>query len=214
MTISQSKEVCQCPSFLTQYFQIVISTYVGLDHSLIMIDSAESLDTTTASVLLLLWWYYSYHIIVLFYDAASSLPCPCLIFCCLMSSSAIRRPSSAACHPLPAFVAKFAAQSSQLLSSSLPALVASFAAPPSDSSHRLPPAFHTTTLPPPSLLQPAPHPDHSHCAVRIVCLPPPLLPQPPPLLRSLLSRLPPPALVGPSQRQCDNIAPTVVTVTS
>lgn len=33
-------------------------------------------------------------------------------------------------------------------------------------------------------------------------------------LRPVLSRLPPPALVAPSQRQCNNIAPAIVTVTS
>ena len=195
MTISQSKEVCQCPPLLTQYFQIVISTYVGLDHSLIMIDSAESLDTTTASVLLLLWWYYSYHIIVLFYDAASSPPAHASFFV------TVRRPSSAAHHPLPAFVTKFPAQTSRLSSSSPAALVALFAAPPSDLSHRPLPAFRTRTLMPPSLLQPAPHPDRSRCAVRVVCLPPPLLPRPPPCFNCschafccpLLSRRPTPS---------------------
>ena len=99
--ISQSKEVCQCPSCLTQYFQIVISKYVGLNHSLITIDSAESLDTTTASVLLLLWWYYSYHIIVLFYDAASSPPAQASSFvaCCHCLPSAARHPLPVICGP-------------------------------------------------------------------------------------------------------------------
>ena len=94
-------------------------------------------------------------------------PRPCLFFCCLLSSSAIRRPSSATCHPLPAFVTKFAIQSSQLLSSSPPALVASFSNPPSDSLHHPPPAVLATTSLPSSSLQPPPHPNRSHCAVRV-----------------------------------------------
>jgi hypothetical protein len=94
-------------------------------------------------------------------------PRPCLFLCRLLLLSAVRRPSSAARHPLPAFVAKFATQSSRLSSLSPPALVASFAAPPSDSSHHPPPAVHATTLPPLSLLQPPPHPNHSRCAVRV-----------------------------------------------
>ena len=82
-------------------------------------------------------------------------------------SSTIRHPSSAARHPLPAFITKCAAQSSRLLSASPPALVALFATPPSDSSHHPLPAVHATTSPPPSLLQPPPHPDRSCSAVRV-----------------------------------------------
>ena len=95
------------------------------------------------------------------------LPHPCLFLCRLLPSSNVLCPSSAARHPLPAFAAKFAAQSSQLLSSSPPAHVTLFAALPSDLSHHPPPAVHAATSPPPSLLQPAPHPDRSCCAVRI-----------------------------------------------
>ncbi len=107
MTISQSKEVCWCPPLLTQYLQILISMYVGLDDSLIMIFSTESLDTTTASVLLL---WYSYHIMVLFYDAASSPPRPCLIF--FLPALIIRRPPSAACHLPPVIPCQLLLQNS------------------------------------------------------------------------------------------------------
>ena len=54
--------------------------------------------------------------------------------------------------------------------SSPPTLVTSFAAPPSDSSHGPLPAVRATTLPPPSLLQPPPHPNRSHCTVRVSLL--------------------------------------------
>ena len=92
---------------------------------------------------------------------------PCLFLWRLLSSSAVRRPSFAARHPLPAFVAKIAAQSNRLLSSPPPALVALYAAPPSDLLHHPPPAIHVTTSPPPpSLLQSPPHPGRSCCAVR------------------------------------------------
>ena len=94
-------------------------------------------------------------------------PHPCLFLCRLLLSSAVHHPSSAARHPLPASIAKFAAQSSRLLLSSLPTLVASFAAPSSDLSHHPLPAIHRTTSPPPSLLQPLPHPNRSCCAVRV-----------------------------------------------
>ena len=51
-------------------------------------------------------WYQ----MVLFLDAISSPhPSPCLVLCRLLSSSALPRPSPAACHPLPDFVTKFAA---------------------------------------------------------------------------------------------------------
>ena len=44
----------QCPPLLTQYFQIVISTYVGPNGIWLRFFSVESLDTTTASVTLLM----------------------------------------------------------------------------------------------------------------------------------------------------------------
>jgi hypothetical protein len=56
-------------------------------------------------------------------------PRPCLFLCPRLSLSAVRPPSSATRHPLPAFVTKFTAQSSRLSLSSPPALVTLFAPP-------------------------------------------------------------------------------------
>ena len=102
--------------------------------------------------------------IVLFNSTRRLLPSPsspplCLFFCRLPSSSAAR-------HPPPDFVAKFSAYSCRLPSSSPPALVTSSAATPSGSSHRPPASVRARTSPPPSSLQPHPHPDRSHCSVR------------------------------------------------